>query len=176
VRSSQERAIRALITAVSRGERIDRDELVAALSPPLDVPSPRALEEARREATRRTRILRDFGAYRAGEVAALVGSSAADRSQLAYRWRRRRRILAVPHQGEWWYLGFQFDPGGQPLPAVSGILAALREWDEWDIAAWFVRPHPLLGRRRPVDVLDEPAEVVSAARADSRRADARRTG
>src|SRR5205807_5393891 len=89
------------------------------------VPSARTLEQARRVAQFRTRVLRDFGGLTAAEVSRLNGSDASNKSQLAYRWRKDGRIFAVPHRGRTWYPAFQFGPDGQPL---AGVAEVLRIW------------------------------------------------
>lgn len=150
------RAVRELAHAVEAGERARVERLVEALLPPLEVPPPAVLERARREAALRLRILRDFGALTGRQLGEVDGASAA-------RLARRRAVFAVPFQGVDWYLGFQFDERGRPLPVVGAVLRALRDWPPWEIAAWFVYANPALGRRRPVDVMREDPEAVVAA-------------
>src|SRR5437868_2755585 len=77
------------VVAAARARRQQRmDQLVDMLSPRLDVPAPKFVDNARNEATFRQRVIRDFGALRAAELASMGGSTATNRSQLAYRWRR----------------------------------------------------------------------------------------
>jgi hypothetical protein len=144
------------------------ERLVDSLMPALEVPSPAVLEEARREAIVRRRILRDFGAFRASELADVAGSLAGNRSQVAYRLRKEKRIFAVPHRGTWWYLGFQFDEAGRPRPVIAEVLAHIGDWPPWEIARWFVARNPLLDRRAPLELMtDASEEVVRAAERDA---------
>jgi len=134
------------------------------LTPPDELSS-----SVQREIQFRARLVRDYGAYRASELADLAGSAASNRSQVAYRWRKEGRVFAVPYDGELRYLSFQFDAHGEPVPVVASVLAALDQWSSWRVAAWFVTANGLLGRAQPVAVLDSrPDEVVAAARRDAR--------
>jgi hypothetical protein len=160
-------ALRAVATAANDSERIQVDRLIEALSPPIDVPSPRVIERAREETVQRVRILRDFGAFTAQQIAERR-SSPAKRSRVVYRWRRESRIFSVTYRGVPLYLGFQFDDDGQPLPVVQQVLELIGAWDEWDIALWFVRSNPTLDRHAPVELLTREAErVVRAAARDA---------
>jgi hypothetical protein len=164
-------AITALVDSINEGQRVAVEQLVQEVAPPVDVATPDALEQADREAHQRSRILRDFGAWRAHDLpAAKGGSRGADRSATAYRWRREGRVLGVHHEGTLWFLGFQFDAGGAPLPVVAEILRALDGWTDWEKAAWFVRPNGCLDLRRPVDLLvEDPTSVLAAAERDGTR-------
>ncbi|MGH9278717.1 MAG: hypothetical protein ACRD12_11535 [Acidimicrobiales bacterium] len=160
------RAIAQLVQAVNDGDHRALERLVDDVAPTLAVVTPDALERAAQEAERRARLLRDFGAWPA------TGADAPDPGpgRRAQRWHRKGRIFGVEYEGATWYLGFQFDGAGNPLPVVAEILSQLGGWSDWDIAAWFVRPNGLLDRDRPVDlVVDDPAAVVAAARRDANR-------
>ena len=162
-------AVRQLADAANDGRRLEIERLVDAMSPAVEVPPPEVVEEARRQATMRARMLKDFGGFSATELAEAGGSAAANRSQLAYRWRRDNKVFAVTYRKAAWYLGFQFDERGRPLPVVADVLRELEGWDEWAVAAWFVRPNGLLDRQRPVDLLSEdPDAVGDAAKHDGR--------
>ena len=163
-------SLRLLADAANHGERLELERLVESLLPRQVVPSARTLEQARRVAQFRTRVLRDFGGLTAAEVSRLNGSDASNKSQLAYRWRKDGRIFAVPHRGRTWYLAFQFGPDGQPLAGVAEVLRHLGDWPEWDIAAWFVVSNAILERRRPVDLMVDAPELVGlAAQHEARR-------
>jgi hypothetical protein len=159
-----------IVNAVNAAERIQIDRLVDSIMPAGEVPSMRQLEEARREAQTRRRILRDYGAYTGPELADLAGSSAGNRSATAYRWKREGLVFAVATGGAEVFPKFQFGPDGRPLPVVSSVLTELERWPTWDVAQWFVMANGSLDRRAPVDVMvDRPDAVARAARYDSRR-------
>ena len=160
--------VRRAVDAVVAAQRDQLEKLVARLSLALPGPAAPLGVQARHQAQFRARVMADFGAYRATDLAARSRSNARNRSQLAYSWRREGRIFSVPYQGRDWYLAFQFDEEARPLPAVAGVLEQLHDLDPWDIAAWFVRAHPHLDRRRPVDLLADDADgVIAAARRDA---------
>lgn len=161
-------ALEAVAAAANDGERDEIERTVEKLLPHLPAVSPHAAEEAERQARLRTRILRDFGAWTAAEIADLAKSSARNRSARAGRWRAEGRIFGVPYRGVCFYLAFQFDEGGKPRPAIAEVIDAFGTADPWQLATWFVLANPRLDRRLPVDVLaTEPAAVGRAARADA---------
>jgi len=68
-----------------------------------------------------------------------------------------------------WLPMFQFSAGGlAPRPEVQRILAELpRTLDGWGRTQWFASPNAWLRHRRPVDLLDSRADLVTeAARVD----------
>jgi len=153
-----QRAVRQVAAAVQAGRERLIDETIATLVAAIEVPAPAVLEHARQEARLRERIFKDFGAIRASK-----------RSQSAARWRRQGRVFAVRHGGYSWYLGFQFDDAGRPVPVVADVLRVLDGWSPWQLARWFVGANPWLERRRPADVLGaEPDGVLRAARLAAR--------
>ena len=163
-----ERVVAALAAHNGRSPAADAGLLIDALMPrPLDVPTPAAVLQARRNAEARTALLREFGALRSGDVAELAGSRAQNRAALANRWRSEDRVLAVPVGDELLYPGFQFTSEGRPHTTVARALRALRSapgLTDWQAALWFASPTGWLGGRRPVDLLDEdPEAVVEAA-------------
>ncbi|MGH2761784.1 MAG: hypothetical protein ACRDL4_04905 [Thermoleophilaceae bacterium] len=160
-------AVRKLIAHRRRsGDLIDR-----LMPDELELPTPAAVLQARRNAEARTALLREFGALRSDEVAELAGSRASNRAALANRWRGEGQLLAVPVGDELLYPGFQFTPEGRPHPAIRGALGWLRSdpsTSDWQAALWFTSPTGWLGGRRPVDLLDEdPESVAEAARREA---------
>jgi hypothetical protein len=167
------RAVEELARTVNEATHQNVEVLVESLLPSIEIPSLAASEEARRQAHLRERIMSDFGAWSAAEVASLAGSTAANRFQLAHKWNKEGRIFRVPYHGVWLYLGFQFDENGRPLPVVADVLRALAPSRPWELAEWFVLGNGCLGRERPVDLLvKDPVAVVSAARFDATRGSA----
>jgi len=168
IRTAVRQAVDRLVAAVNEGHRLRVEELVEALLPRIEVPAPAALEQARRQAVVRLRLLRDFGAYSPDDVSELAGSRAANRSALASRWRREGRIFAVAYDHRELYFGFQFDGDGRPLPGVADVLGVLAGWPPWDVALWFVSDNAWLERRRPADMLAvQSHRVLRAAEADA---------
>jgi hypothetical protein len=140
--------------------------LAKAMTPDIAVPSPPVVLQARRNAEARTRLLTEFGALTAAQVAELAGSEARNTSALAGRWRREGRILAVDHHGTTYYPGFQLDAEGKPRAVVADVLKWLTRPDmtSWQQALWFTTANGWLDGRRPVDLLDdEPQSVIAAA-------------
>ncbi len=95
-----------------------------------------------------------YGALDAGGYAELVGASPTSRSVATKAkakglvgYRRGRRIL---------YPGFQFTQQGL-RPGWRDIVAPLRDagWDDDDIVLWLAAPNGALGRRSPVEALDD---------------------
>jgi len=163
-------AIESVVDAFNDGDAVDVEELVETLAAEMPSTAAPVVEGAQREAQFRVRLLRDYTAYRAADIARLSGSTAANRSQLAYRWRKEQRVFSVTFRGVRRYLAFQFDETGQPLPVIAHVLEALQGWRDWDVAAWFVTVNGLLDQAQPVSVLhDRPHDVVFAAEEDARR-------
>jgi hypothetical protein len=143
------------------------DDLTAAMTPDVPVPTPPVVLQARRNAQARASMLEEFGALTAAEVADLAGSEAKNTSALAGRWRREGRLLAVEHHGTLYYPGFQFDSAGKLKPVIAEVLRylGLQDVSPWQQALWFTTANGWLRGRRPVDILDdEHNAVVSAAR------------
>src|SRR4051812_23333803 len=90
-------ALKAIAETINRSDRLQLEELIATLVRIEDGPRPDLIEAARHQARMRSRLLHDFGAFSATELADIGGSSADNRSQLGYRWRRKKRVFAVTH-------------------------------------------------------------------------------
>lgn len=78
-------------------------------------------------------------------------------------------ILNFHWRQSFWVPLFQFEPGTSQVKA--GVTQAMQElkaaFDSWEMAVWFVQPHPILGGIRPLLVLDaQPQLVKNAARND----------
>lgn len=162
--------LRALTNLIVHAREPER--LIEALMPAgLEVPTPAAVLQARRNAEARTALLDEFGALRSHEVAELAGSRASNRAALANRWRAEQRVVAVPVGDELLYPGFQFTEEGRPHPTVASAIGALRSdptVSDWQAALWFAGANGWLGGRRPVDLLDdEPQAVIDAARREA---------
>lgn len=147
------------------GELVARvGELIDQLTPDLDFPSESAIILARRNAKRRTELLREFGAL-SGEQIAEERSRAANRHALAARWRKEGRVFGVPYRGQTLYPAFQFDDDGGLRPVIAEVLAALPRdrMSAWEVALWWTSANGSLGGDRPVDLLDERAGALPDA-------------
>jgi len=113
------------------------------------------LEQVRRNLALRMRMLEEFGAIDAPELAKLAGSKARNVASTVDNWRRADRIAPVRWRGRTLVPGFQLLETGQPDPVIRPVIQVLRScgMGDWEQALWFVIPNPTLGGRRPVDVL-----------------------
>jgi RNA polymerase sigma factor (sigma-70 family) len=138
--------------------------LTQDLTPPIDIPSPVELLQARRNAIARSEMLARLGALSSADVADLIGSSAKNRSAIASRLRKERRLLGVDYRGVTYFPAFQFS-NGEPLPLLADVLAVLgdAQWSDWEQALWFVTANEWLEGRSPVDALEDPDRVLAAA-------------
>ncbi|MGH3002912.1 MAG: hypothetical protein ACRDM1_09690 [Gaiellaceae bacterium] len=160
------KSLRGGLERVAR-QRLTLERLLDALTPEERPPSPAAVLQVRRNAEARKRLLEEFGALTSTEVAELAGSTAANRSATANRWRQEHRIFGVRHHDVVYYPGFQFGSDGRPLPVLRDVLDVLSAHGltDWEIALWFTTSARSLGDRRPVDLLAaDPGAVVEAAR------------
>lgn len=160
----------SLLSGLERVPRIygpSTEELAERMLPEVPVPSPAQATLAQRESQARWGMLEEFGAFTSEELAD-QRSQAKNRHALANRWRSEGKVFAVELRGRRLYPGFQFDPETfAPEPVVAEVLAALprEEMSEWEVALWWVASDPWLEGRRPVDVMREDPEAVSAAAA-----------
>jgi len=142
------------------------DILIEAMLP--IVPKLGTAGQAVRNAAARREFLSTFPTLVSTEVARAAGSDAKNAAALATRWRKERRVFAVPWGGELRYPTFQFDDAGKPLPAIKSVIDALGvQASPWQLALWFATPSPFLPRQeRPVRFLWDPDQLVAAARAE----------
>ncbi len=152
-----------LKASAARKERVE--SLIEAMVPRVQVPSPVAVLQARRNAEAREALVQEFGVLTSTGVAELAGSQAKNRAALANRWKQERRIFSVQHQGATVFPGYQFDTAGRPRPVIAEVVDRLgSQSSEWELALWFVAETGWLSGRRPVDLLDrDPRAVAEAA-------------
>lgn len=142
------------------------EQLVETLTPPLKIPPPAVLLNARANAELRARVMREGELLTSAQVAELSGSKATNRAALATSWRKAGRIFAIPLGATHYFPAFQFDADGKPQPVVANVVHMFAEHhaSPWSLAIWFLTEHPRL-RRRPTDLLtDAPESVLEAAR------------
>jgi hypothetical protein len=146
---------------------ISTDGLADQMLPDFSIPSPAKALSAQREATVRSALLQEFGAYTSEELGVLR-SKAANVHALAGRWRAANKIFSVEYHGRRLFPGFQFEGAdAAPLPVVAAVLAALprEEMSDWEVALWWVAANEWLAGRRPVDLIAEGPEALPAAAA-----------
>ena len=168
-----ERLDSAMLDALLKQPRRDFDDVVEALlrslAPP---PSDAEVRMAARVAQARAAILREFGYFTRGQLAA--ASSAKVPTTMVDNWRKRGKVFSVPlpdvgPRTAEVYPGFQFREG-KPLPVIEQVIAALDgRRAGWSLAHWFAGGNGMLeGSARPVDLLARaPDAVVAAARHDA---------
>jgi len=147
--------------------RPSTDELAERMLPETPIPSPAQAVLAQRESQTRWDMLEEFGALTSEELAD-QRSQAKNRHALANRWRSEGKIFAVELRGRRLYPGFQFDPETfAPESVVADALAALprEQMSDWEVALWWVASDPWLEGCRPVDLMQEDPEAVTAAAA-----------
>lgn len=124
-------------------------------------PTQEALEQD--NAALRARYLQTVPTFSASDLHRMAGSRSSNRSALAGGWKEKRRVFAVPHNGQDRFPAFQFIDG-QPLKSIKEILSALpTDLSAWQIAFWFASGNGWLGGAAPQERLDDPAAVVVAA-------------
>lgn len=149
-----------VVFAYARRGRELFERTVAALTPEA-VPSQAAVEQMRRNAEARHRLLAEHGTLTSEQVADTLGSQARNRAATAYRLQRAGKIFGVRHREETVFPAFQFSAGGvrRGVPEVLRRLQQ-RGLSGWEIALWFTAGSGFLGGRRPLDVLDDDPELV----------------
>lgn len=133
------------LKAVDVERRMDRadpfEALVEAMTPV--APTTGTASQAVRNAVARREFLAEFPTLTSADVARSAGSAARNTAALATRWRKERRIIAVPWGGELRYPAFQFGHDGAPLPGIRPVLAVFRDTaSDWQVAIWFATPSP----------------------------------
>lgn len=111
------------------------------------------------------RMEQEFGLLSAQEASRTLGSRAKGRSTLAHDRRENGQLLGVRRGNAVLYPGFQFDRNGEVhtvIPALIDVARQARRSDE-DLAQWICLPSGYLDGDRPVDRLQEPDAVLTAA-------------
>ncbi|MCL1960873.1 MAG: hypothetical protein FWG56_03645 [Desulfovibrionaceae bacterium] len=150
------------------------EEMVDFMAARMVAPSAAETEMAQRLASRRARVLNEFGYFTAQQLAEMNKSQASNRSALADNWRKRRQVFAVPHPDKTArerdvFPAFQFE-NGKPVKAIQPVLEAFGDRKApWKLALWFTSSNGwLAGSARPVDLLErDPQAVIEAARRDA---------
>lgn len=161
-------AILRLVASQRESMQQEMSRMIESMTPPMTVPLPVQVLQARRNAQARMAMLQEFGAVTSAELGELAGSRASNKAALAHRWKADGRIFAVTHQGTTYFPGFQFAPNGQPLDVIAEVLTILEPiLGGWELALWFGSANGWLGGKRPVDFLTDAPRVLDAARREA---------
>ena len=147
-REMTERNIEALVDLYLQGEeRADVD---------------RELEQDNAEL--RACYLREVPTYTAADIHKLMhGSQLSNPSEPASRWKREKRVFAVPVGRAQLFPRFQF-ADGNPLPVIKEVLKRLPAgMTPWQIAFWFQSDNGWLDGRSPEEALGDEDAVLNAA-------------
>ncbi len=113
--------------------------------------------------TLRDRFIAQTTPLTSAEVGERAGASSTNPYATAARWKKAGDIFSVHHRGTEYYPAFQFRDG-RPHPSISKALATLPAgMSAWQRAFWFVSTNGWLDDAAPVDWLDDPNAIVSAA-------------
>ena len=130
-----------------------------------DAPRPDVRAELEMDNARlRADYLRETQMLSGAQVRAASGRNPKNLGEPASRWKREGRVFAVRYGGRDLYPAFQF-ADGQPRPVIKEILSLLpASVTPWQIAMWFSSGNAWLDGAEPRERLDEPGEVLEAAR------------
>lgn len=106
----------------------------------------------------------EFGFLTAQELAPLLGLQAPEDVRALYA---DGVLIAVHRGGRVLYPGFQIDRGTQRVrPVIHELLLAAENAgpSEASLILWLISPSDSLDGARPVDMLDDPDRVLTAAR------------
>ena len=110
--------------------------------------------------------------WTAADIAKHGSYSSSNPSEPANRWKKERKIYAVTFKGQNLFAAYQFDDQFKPRPVIKDVLDIFkRKSDPWKVAGWFASVNGWLRSKRPQDCLDEPEQVIAAAREEVARFD-----
>ena len=145
------------------------EELVQFMASQLVSPSAVDTQMAHRLASRRARILNEFGYMTAEELADENNSQSANRSALADNWKKRRQVFSVNHRDDSGrtrevFPLFQFEDY-KPIKAIQSVLDVFSDKkSSWKIAYWFASNNGWLpNQARPVDLLETTPDAILQA-------------
>lgn len=108
------------------------------------------------------RVDAEFGMLSESEASAQINSG--DPSSGAAAARAAGRVLAVNRSERLLFPGFQFDGGGV-RPVIAHIITKgkARGRSELGLVEWMMSPTTYLDGKRPVDVIEDPDQLLRAA-------------
>ncbi len=127
-------------------------------------PAPIDITKARMKAGALREVFQGTEWLTAAQISELAGLGLANPSGTVNRWKQRRKLFALHHDGQDHYPSYLLGDDFRPLGAVEKVLEALPGFSSSRLASWFESRTGLLGGRRPREVLAaEPQLVVEAA-------------
>lgn len=148
---------------------VEESRLEAAIGKLAEVLLPDELEDARGvfaadSLELRDRFVRELPQLSSVDISKQSGSSAKNGYATAARWKKNGDIFSVQHRGAEYFPAFQFQDG-RPHPTIRKIVAALpQSMTAWQKALWFVSSNGWLEDAAPVDLLDDSAALMVAAK------------
>ncbi|MDY7548293.1 hypothetical protein QN379_22740 [Glaciimonas sp. Gout2] len=150
------------------------EDLVEFMTGQLVSPSAVDTQMALRLATRRARILNEFGYMTAEDLAEKNNSRSANRSALADNWKKRHQVFSVSHRDDTGktrevFPLFQFEDY-KPIKAIQPVLEVFDDKKSpWKVAFWFASNNGWLpNQARPVDLLEaNPDAILDAAKRET---------
>ena len=128
-------------------------------------PTPIDITKARMKAGALRAVFSGTEWLTAAQIAELAGLGQGNRSGAANRWKQRRKVFALQHDGQDHYPRYLLDDDFRPLPAAEQVLEVLQGFGANRLASWFESRNGLLGGQRPRELLaSDPERVVEAAR------------
>ncbi len=128
-------------------------------------PTPIDITKARMKAGALRAVFQGTEWLTAAQVAELAGLGQANRSGAANRWKQRRKVFALQHDGQDHYPRYLLDDDFRPLPGSERVLEVLESFSANRLASWFESRNGLLDGMRPREVLaSDPQRVIEAAR------------
>ncbi|HJF13982.1 MAG TPA: hypothetical protein K8V32_04155 [Enteractinococcus helveticum] len=98
-----------------------------------------------------------------GRTVAQISGSKQTTGGFANDRRKARKILGISRRNAYRYPGFQFTESGKIYESVLAVLRVAPELgvSDEDVAQWFLLESPSLDGNRPVDVIDDVAQVLA---------------
>lgn len=150
-----EESVRTRLVVAALGEAIQAAHVTA---------SPALARSAQAAQNLYSGIESEFGLLSSAEAGARMGSRSAAARNLALAARRDRRLLALRRGRYQAFPGFQFDERGlRPVIADLISLGDAHHRTETGLIQWLMSPTTYLHDRRPVDILDQPDELLKTA-------------
>lgn len=111
-------------------------------------------------------IEKEYGLLDSRSVAELLGGSGTNRNK-AHQLAKEGKIIGVKRGRGTLYPGFEFDHGEvRPVIAEVGAIGRRNHWTDAHLLLWLASPNGYLEGRVPARMMDDPGQVLEAARQD----------